>query len=111
VKQQRTIDDALAAWVRPRDAAAAANELLDAGIPAAALANSVNLVDSHHLRERGFWERHRAGVLPGLPWRASFGRISGPAPGLGGNTDAVLRDLLDMSPEGIAALRQSGALG
>ena len=111
VKQQRTIDDALSAWARPRDAAAAANELLHAGIPAAALANSVNLVDSHHLRERGFWERHRAGVLPGLPWRASFGRISGPAPGLGADTDAVLRDLLDMSPEGIAALRQSGALG
>jgi crotonobetainyl-CoA:carnitine CoA-transferase CaiB-like acyl-CoA transferase len=111
VEQQRAIADALAAWARSRDSAAAANELLRAGIPAAALANSVNLVDSQHLRERGFWEPHGAGVLPGLPWRASFGRVSGPAPGLGADTDAVLRDLLGTSPEGIAALRQSGALG
>jgi crotonobetainyl-CoA:carnitine CoA-transferase CaiB-like acyl-CoA transferase len=46
-----------------------------------------------------------------LPWRASFGRISSPAPGLGADTDTVLRDLLDISPDGIGALRQSGALG
>jgi len=111
VEQERAIDDALSAWARPQDAASAAGELLRAGIPAAALAGSVNLVDSHHLRERGFWERHGAGVLPGLPWRASFGRISGLAPGLGADTDAVLRDLLGISPERIAALRQSGALG
>ncbi len=110
-EQQQAIDDALSAWARPRDAVAAANELRHAGIPAAALASSVDLVDSHHLHERGFWERHDAGVLPGLPWRASFGRISGPAPGLGADTDSVLRDLLGISPEGVAALRQSGALG
>jgi crotonobetainyl-CoA:carnitine CoA-transferase CaiB-like acyl-CoA transferase len=54
---------------------------------------------------------HGGGVLPGLPWRASFGRISGPAPGLGTDTDIVLRDLLDISPDEVAALRQSDALG
>ena len=48
---------------------------------------------------------------PGLPWRASFGRVCGPAPGLGADTDAVLRNVLDMSGEEIAALRRSGALG
>jgi crotonobetainyl-CoA:carnitine CoA-transferase CaiB-like acyl-CoA transferase len=111
VEQGRAIDDALSAWARSRDAAAAADELRHAGIPAAALANSVSLVDSRHLRERGFWERHRAGHLPGLPWRASFGRISGPAPALGADTDAVLHDLLGISRERIAALRRSGALG
>jgi len=111
LEQERAIDDVLSAWSRQQDAAAAAGELLRAGIPAAALATSVDLVGNHHLRERGFWERHRAGVLPGLPWRANFGRISGPAPGLGADTDAVLRDLLGISPKGIAALRQSGALG
>jgi crotonobetainyl-CoA:carnitine CoA-transferase CaiB-like acyl-CoA transferase len=89
----------------------AAQQLLHAGIPAAALANSRDLVGSAHLRERGFWEANGAGVLPGLPWQASFGRISGPAPGLGADTDAVLRDLLGMSSDRIAGLRQSGALG
>src|SRR6266536_1568665 len=55
--------------------------------------------------------RDSGGGLPGLPWRASFGRISGLAPGLGADTEAVLRDVLGISPEKIAALRQSGALG
>jgi crotonobetainyl-CoA:carnitine CoA-transferase CaiB-like acyl-CoA transferase len=46
-----------------------------------------------------------------LPWRASFGRVRGPAPALGGDTNAVLRQLLGISPDRIAALHQSGALG
>jgi crotonobetainyl-CoA:carnitine CoA-transferase CaiB-like acyl-CoA transferase len=110
-EQQQAIDRLLAIWARPQAAAEAAKILLRAGIPAAALATSRDLVGSDHLRERGFWDAHGAGVLPGLPWRGSFGRVSGPAPELGGDTDAVLRDLLDMSPDRIAELRQSGALG
>lgn len=110
-ERRAAIDAALAAWLRPRDAASAAADLTRAGIPAAALATSRDLVNSDHLRERGFWEAHGAGVLPGLPWRASFGRISGPAPALGADTDAVLHDVLGLPPEDIAALRQSGALG
>jgi crotonobetainyl-CoA:carnitine CoA-transferase CaiB-like acyl-CoA transferase len=111
VEQRQAIDDALSAWARPQTAAAAAQILLGAGIPAAALASSRDLVGCQHLRERGFWDPHGSGVLPGLPWRASFGRISSPAPGLGADTDTVLRDLLDISPDTIAALHQSGALG
>jgi crotonobetainyl-CoA:carnitine CoA-transferase CaiB-like acyl-CoA transferase len=111
MEQHQTIDDTLAAWARSQAAAVAAQQLLHAGIPAAALANSRDLVGSAHLRVRGFWEANGAGVLPGLPWHASFGRISGPAPGLGADTDAVLRDLLGMSSDRIAGLRQSGALG
>jgi crotonobetainyl-CoA:carnitine CoA-transferase CaiB-like acyl-CoA transferase len=80
-------------------------------VPAAALATSRDLVGCHHLRERSFWDANGAGVLPGLPWQAGFGRVSGPTPGLGADTDAVLRNLLGMCPDRIAALRQSGALG
>jgi len=109
--QQQTIDDILAAWARPQAAPAAARQLREAGIAAAALATSRDLVGCDHLRERGFWDATGDGVLPGLPWRASFGRISGPAPGLGGDTDSVLRDVLGLAPEAVAALRQSGALG
>ena len=110
VERRQAIDDALSAWARPQDAAAAAGELRHAGIPAAVLANSVDLVNSPHLQERGFWDPHRTGVLPGLPWHASLGKVSGLAPGLGADTDTVLRDLLGISPERLAALRQSGAL-
>jgi crotonobetainyl-CoA:carnitine CoA-transferase CaiB-like acyl-CoA transferase len=110
-EQRAAIDDAVAAWSRPQPAAAAVAELRRAGIPAAALASSRDLVASDHLRERGFWEAHDAGVLPGLPWQASFGRTSGLAPELGADTEMVLRDVLDMSSGQISSLRQSGALG
>jgi crotonobetainyl-CoA:carnitine CoA-transferase CaiB-like acyl-CoA transferase len=111
VAQLTAIDDALATWLRPQIAHRAAAELLHAGIPAAALATSRDLVDSDHLRERGFWEPHGTGVLPGLPWHASFGRSAGVAPELGADTDAVLGNVLGFSPAEIAALRRSGALG
>ena len=111
LEQRALIDDALAIWLRPRAAAAAAADLTRAGVPAASLANSVDLVNSEHLKERGFWDRHGAGVLPGLPWRASFGRTSGPAPQLGADTEAVLIEVLGFSAEELARLRQSGALG
>jgi crotonobetainyl-CoA:carnitine CoA-transferase CaiB-like acyl-CoA transferase len=111
VHQRATIDDALCAWFLSQRADTAAAMLLRAGIPAASLANSVDLATSSHLGERGFWEPHGDGALPGLPWRASFGRRSGAAPDLGADTDAVLRDVLDLSHDDIDALRRSGALG
>jgi crotonobetainyl-CoA:carnitine CoA-transferase CaiB-like acyl-CoA transferase len=46
-----------------------------------------------------------------LPWRASLGRTSGPAPELGADTEMVLKGVLDLSPDRIAALRKSGAFG
>jgi crotonobetainyl-CoA:carnitine CoA-transferase CaiB-like acyl-CoA transferase len=111
LERRAEIDDALAAWLRPQLAAAAATELLASGIPAAALATSLDLVNSDHLCERGFWDAHGGGVLPGLPWRASFGRTSGAARDLSADTEAVLREVLGLSPEEIAMLHRSGALG
>jgi crotonobetainyl-CoA:carnitine CoA-transferase CaiB-like acyl-CoA transferase len=111
LEHRRQIDATLADWLRPQLAGAAARLLRRAGIPAAALANPTDLVASGHLRERGFWDEHRTGVIPGLPWRASFGRATGPAPELGADTDAILREVLDLSGHEIAALRRSGALG
>jgi crotonobetainyl-CoA:carnitine CoA-transferase CaiB-like acyl-CoA transferase len=108
---REAIDATLSDWTRSRDARATADLLMGAGIPAAALATSRDLVESSHLRARGFWDTDGAGVLPGLPWRASFGRAVGPAPGLGADTETVLQEVLDLSPAQIAALRATGALG
>ena len=88
---ERAIDAALTAWAGSRSAPAAAEALLEAGIPAAALARSGDLVKSPHLAARGFWDRHGTGVLPGLPWRASFGRTTGPAPELGADSRSRAR--------------------
>jgi crotonobetainyl-CoA:carnitine CoA-transferase CaiB-like acyl-CoA transferase len=109
------IDGILMGWASHRSAGEAEAALRRAGVPAAALRDSVDLVRDAHLRERGFWDeakvRSQNGVLPGLPWHASFGRAAGPAPGLGADTDAVLREVLGLAPDRIAALRASGALG
>jgi crotonobetainyl-CoA:carnitine CoA-transferase CaiB-like acyl-CoA transferase len=98
-------------WLRSRPAAAVVASLVNTGIPAAALASSLDLVNDEHLRLRGFWERSASGVLPALPWGASFDRKRGAAPGLGADTDAVLADVLDLPADTITALRRSGALG
>ncbi len=90
---------------------ATATTFTRSGIAAAPLARSADLVASDHLHARGFWDTHCAGVVPGLPWRASFGRANGPAPALGADTDRVLRDLLDMPAAEIARLRKAGVLG
>ena len=105
------IDQVLTDWTRARSAKLAAETLLAAGIPAAELASSLDLKASGHLQARGFWQDSDRRSLPGLPWRASLGRQNGPAPGHGEDTDAVLRDLLSLTREEIAALRTSGALG
>jgi len=109
--QREAIDAALAAWARSRSAPDTAVELVRAGIAAAASATSRDLVESPHLRERGFWERHGDGALPALPWHASFGRQSGPAPELGADTDAILLDVLGLSDDDVASLRRAGACG
>jgi crotonobetainyl-CoA:carnitine CoA-transferase CaiB-like acyl-CoA transferase len=108
---RETVEVALASWCSAQDARTAERALLRAGVPAAALGSSVDLAASEHLRARGFWDAHGAGVLPGLPWRASFGRRTGDAPELGADTDAVLSDVLALSSAEIERLRHSGALG
>jgi crotonobetainyl-CoA:carnitine CoA-transferase CaiB-like acyl-CoA transferase len=105
------IDGILAGWASRRSSSEAEAELRRAGVPTSALKSSVDLVHDAHLRTRGFWDAHAKGVLPGLPWRASFGRASGPAPALGADTDRVLREVLGLSDEKIVKLRASGAFG
>jgi crotonobetainyl-CoA:carnitine CoA-transferase CaiB-like acyl-CoA transferase len=92
-------------------AADAAQEPLRAGISAASLASSLDLVNDPHLHARDFWETTEAGTLPGLPWQASFGSAHGPARPLGADTDAVLRETLGMTQEDIDRLRRNGVFG
>jgi crotonobetainyl-CoA:carnitine CoA-transferase CaiB-like acyl-CoA transferase len=106
-----TIESVLAGWAKEQSAHAAAARLLESGVPAAALARSGDLVKNPHLTTRGFWDRHGNGVLPALPWQASFGRRKGPAPALGADTDRVLTEVLRLPPERIEALRAGGAFG
>ncbi|MCG8544920.1 MAG: CoA transferase [Alphaproteobacteria bacterium] len=111
LSRREEIDAALAEWARPMSAPSAAAVLVEIGIPAAAVASSRDLAEDPHLKRRGFWEADASGRLPGLPWRASFGRRTGAASALGEDTVAVLQETLDLSAERIAELQKSGALG
>ena len=111
MERRGAIDTALSAWARTQSASDTASALAQAGIAAAALASSRDLVESPHLRARDFWEPHDGRVLPGLPWQASFGRQSGPAPGLGADIEFVLGNVLGMPAEDVMALRQAGTFG
>ena len=86
--------EALTAWAASQSAAAAAEALLKAGIPAAALARTGDLAKSPHLAARDFWERRRCPACPGAP--ASAARQA-PRRHLGADTDQVLADVLGLS--------------
>jgi len=105
------VDTAIAAWSRDLAAEDAAERLRAVGVAAEPVVGSADLLRSAHLAERGFWDRHGPGVLPGLPWQASFGRLNGPAPGLGEHNDAVLAEVLGLDATRIGALHVAGALG
>jgi crotonobetainyl-CoA:carnitine CoA-transferase CaiB-like acyl-CoA transferase len=106
------IDKILSGWTQTQSDSDASDRLTVAGIPASPVANSLDLVACEHLHARGFWEDHHdGGVIPGLPWHASFGRQNGPAPGLGTDTDAVLREVLSLSDTEIEKLHGLGTLG
>ena len=92
-------------------------ELQSAGVPAGASFSAHELVADRHLAARRFFvevtdDQGVARGLPGLPWRWADGdapRLTA-APGLGQHTDAVLRNVLELSPDEIEELRAADAL-
>jgi crotonobetainyl-CoA:carnitine CoA-transferase CaiB-like acyl-CoA transferase len=109
--EREAINATLLTWAAPQRAKDAERLMTASGIPSAALARTQELVESEHLRARGFWDAHSDGLLPGLPWQASFGHQSGLAPGLGEHTNIVLSDILGMHQAEINALKGDGVLG
>ena len=108
---QATIDETLSAWSRITSASEIARKLGAVGIAVAPVAGTRDLVGNAHLQSRGFWSAQGTGVLPALPWTASFPRATGLAPDMNADTDQVLKDIVGLSDGEIADLRKSGALG
>ena len=91
--------------------------LLDLGIPSAVVVPPREIAANPQLRYRGLFEMEEHAVtgaheIPTLPFR--FSRVGhwlrSPAPTLGRDNDAVLRDL-GYSPAAIEDLRRSGLVG
>jgi crotonobetainyl-CoA:carnitine CoA-transferase CaiB-like acyl-CoA transferase len=92
--------------------------LLDQGIPMGAINSIAQVVDHPQVIARGALvetAHPRAGKVKmvGAPVRLSEtpGSVRTPAPMLGEHTDQVLREVLGLSDEAIAALREAGAIG
>lgn len=110
------IDAALAAWTGRHDAHKLAETLQAEGIAAAVVATGEDLVEAdEQLAARGFYPvldhpltgpvRHE-GIVARLA--ATPGELDRPAPLLGQHTDEVLRELLGLSDEQLAALTAEG---
>ena len=88
------------------------------GIPFGAINNIAQVVEHPQVKARGAlveMQHPRAGKVKmvGVPVRLSEtpGSVRTPSPTLGEHTVEVLRDLLGMSPEAVAALRDQGVIG
>jgi formyl-CoA transferase len=91
--------------------------LAEAGVPASAVLDTVDLHTDPHLVERGFVQtvQHETmGEIRLLGWPPRLSRSSvamEAAPLLGRHTDSVLRRELALSDAEVAELRERGAIG
>jgi crotonobetainyl-CoA:carnitine CoA-transferase CaiB-like acyl-CoA transferase len=115
---REAIDEALASACRAADRDDLVAKLLAAGVPAAPVVHPSELAKNPQVRARGFFQAMAHPVtgkheIPGLPVRFSEKAqwYDAPAPTLGQDTDAVLRELLGLDDEELAHLRAEGITG
>ena len=118
VKNRKVVIPRLEEIFRTRTAVDWLKRLRNAGVPAAPVNNVDNAFAEPPVAEREMiveYDHPQVGKvrLPGNPIKMDgMGEtISNPAPMLGEHTDAILKSLLHLSAQEIAALRASGAVG
>ena len=111
------IDAILSIWCRSISPTEAVQRLQGAGVISALVADARDLLENEQLAARSFWAElvdRDAGFLryPGCPIRLSETPVTyrRPAPGLGEHNHELLRDLLGMAADKIAALEASRVL-
>ncbi len=111
------IDRELRTWFRDKEPWSAAQELVEAGIPAAVVARPSDLYKDPQLSHRGFFTElvhSKMGPTPYDGFATKFSAIpSAPrtaAPVLGEHTDHVLRELIGLSAAEVAEAREAGIL-
>jgi crotonobetainyl-CoA:carnitine CoA-transferase CaiB-like acyl-CoA transferase len=115
--RQEELDGIIAGWTRARPSAEALESLHEVGVPAGLVYEPADmLADPHfqaresivHVADEEYGEVAMPAVVPRLS--ATPGSIRRPAPRLGEHTDAVLTELLDLSPQEIDDLRSAGVI-
>jgi crotonobetainyl-CoA:carnitine CoA-transferase CaiB-like acyl-CoA transferase len=117
-KNQDELNELIQSWTLQYTHLEVMERLQDAGVPAGAVLNAPELVSDKHLAERDFyWEldhpevgRHR---YCGLPIKLSKTPPSPrrPAPCLGQHNEYVLEEILGLSKEEIADLKEKDIVG
>ena len=116
-ENEAALEAIVTAWTQERTAEDATQALQNAGIPAYPALDAIDMVNSPHVGARDYFvelEHPEVGTRRhmGIPWTMSRTpcEIRRPAPCLGQDTDAVLTDIVGLSQDEIAALRERDIL-
>ncbi len=114
-QRQNLIHPVITGWTRERTVQAATEELQRAGIAAAPVLRSTDIVDDPQVRAREVMQPVDHPVLGrrlvvGPPWRMEGAAIRTRAPLIGEHAGYVLGELLGMGSDQIEALEQAGVL-
>lgn len=112
------LDEAIAAWTRPRSAHELMTRLQQRGVPAAATHAASTLMADPQLLARGYWQWLERAVVgnqpnPSPPYRPGPEPIAirQPAPTMGQHNREVLGDILGLDEAAIADLERTGIIG
>jgi crotonobetainyl-CoA:carnitine CoA-transferase CaiB-like acyl-CoA transferase len=116
-QHEDALEDLVAGWTRAHSPEDATALLQAAGVAAFTAATNRDIAEDPHLNARTFFvdlPHPEVGVRRhiGVPWQmsASDCRVRRPAPCLGADTEAVLRDVCGYSAAEVEALRAAGVL-
>jgi formyl-CoA transferase len=115
-RNYRDVDAVVAEWTKHRDKHTAMRILGDAGVPASAVFDTLELTNDPHLRKRGMFavvQHPTRGefIMPGFPVKMSASSVPvEPAPLLGADNKGVYGDLLGLTADALAQLAREKAI-
>lgn len=116
-ENEAALEEIVTAWTQEITADEATQSLQQVGIPAYPTLDALDMVNNPHVGARDYFvelEHPEVGTRRhmGIPWSMSRTpcEIRRPAPCLGQDTDAVLTDIVGLSQDEIAALREKDIL-